>query len=167
MRATVSVIGASDPRPEEIPLAREVGKLIAGRGYVLVCGGLGGVMAAACEGAKAAGGLTVGILPQREKTFANAYVDLAIPTALSEARNLIVVLAGDAVVAIGGGFGTLSEIALALRAGRVVVALGSWELDPERRGDAPYLRAATPFEAIALVEQALALPRPGAQLHGA
>jgi uncharacterized protein (TIGR00725 family) len=159
MKKTVAVIGASEATAEEVALAREMGKLIAQAGLVLVSGGLGGVMAAACEGAKSAGGLTVGILPMREKKHANLYVDIAIPTAMSEARNLVVVLSGDAVVAIGGGFGTLSEIALALRAGTLVVALSSWNLDPERIEGAPFIRAATPQEAMELILREMARPK--------
>jgi uncharacterized protein (TIGR00725 family) len=95
---------------------------------VLVCGGLGGVMEAACRGAKGSGGLTVGILPGADRAAANPFVDVAIPTGLGEARNALVVRAADAVIAIGGGYGTLSEIALALRAGKPVVGLGTWEI---------------------------------------
>lgn len=151
MKRAVSVIGASDPDPEERELAYRVGVLLAREGFVVVCGGLGGVMAAACEGAKSAGGLTVGILPTHEKKDANPYVDLALPTGMNEARNVLVALAGDAVIAVGGGFGTLSEVALALRAGRTVAALSSWELDETRIAGAPYLRAATPEEAVGFV----------------
>jgi uncharacterized protein (TIGR00725 family) len=151
MKHAVSVIGAADPTPHEIELARRVGRLLATHGLVVVTGGLGGVMAAASEGAKAAGGLTVGILPTREKRDANLYVDIVLPTGFSEGRNALVALAGDAVVAVGGGFGTLSEIALALRAGRTVAALSTWDLDSTRVGDAPFLRAETPEDAVELV----------------
>ena len=151
MKKAVAIIGASDPRPEERATASEVGRLLAREQLVVVCGGLGGIMAAACEGAKSGGGLTVGILPMHEKRYANPYVDIAIPTGMHEARNAIVALAGDAVVAIGGGFGTLSEIALALRAGRLVVALSTWELDTARIEGAPFVRATTPEEAVSLV----------------
>jgi uncharacterized protein (TIGR00725 family) len=96
---------------------------------VLVCGGLGGVMEAACKGAKEAGATTVGILPGADRSAANRFVDIAIPTGLGEARNALVVRAADAVVAIGDGYGTLSEIALALRAGKRVVGLGTWEIE--------------------------------------
>jgi uncharacterized protein (TIGR00725 family) len=96
---------------------------------VLVCGGLGGVMEAACRGAKEAGATTVGILPGADRTAANRFVDIAIPTGLGEARNALVVRGGDAVLAIGDGYGTLSEIALALRAGKRVVGLGTWDIE--------------------------------------
>jgi uncharacterized protein (TIGR00725 family) len=94
----------------------------------VVCGGLGGVMAAACRGAKSAGGLTVGILPGEDRAAANPWVDVAIPTGLGEARNALVVRAADVVVAVGGEYGTLSEIALALRAGKPVVGVATWAL---------------------------------------
>jgi uncharacterized protein (TIGR00725 family) len=104
---------------------------------VLVCGGLGGVMEAACRGAKEAGGTTVGILPGTERSDANAYVDIAIPTGLGQARNAIVARAADALVAVGGGYGTLSEIALALRHDKRVVGLATWEIDGIETVDSP------------------------------
>jgi len=106
-----------------------VGRQLAERGAVVVCGGLGGVMEAACRGAKEAGGLTVGILPGTDRAAANAFVDVAVPSGLGEARNALVVRAADAVVAVGGGYGTLSEIALALKAGKRVVGLDSWDIE--------------------------------------
>jgi hypothetical protein len=96
---------------------------------VVVCGGLGGVMEAACRGAKEAGAVTVGILPGADRSAANRFVDAAIATGLGEARNALVVRAADAVVAIGGAYGTLSEIALALKAGKRVVGIGTWDID--------------------------------------
>jgi hypothetical protein len=106
-----------------------VGRLVAERGAVVVCGGLGGTMEAACRGAKQAGGTTVGILPGLDRSQANPFVDVALPTGLGEARNVLVVRAADAVIAIGGGYGTLSEIALALKAGKRVIGLGTWEIE--------------------------------------
>jgi uncharacterized protein (TIGR00725 family) len=114
-----------------------VGRLLAERGAVLVCGGLGGTMEAACRGAKQAGGTTVGLLPGESRSDANRFVDVAIPTGLGEARNALVVRASDVVVAVGGGYGTLSEIALALRAGKRVVGLGTWEIDGVVVADGP------------------------------
>ena len=96
---------------------------------MVVCGGLGGVMEAACRGAKQAGGTTVGILPGSDRAAANEFVDVAIPTGMGEARNALVVRAADALIAVGGGYGTLSEIALALKAGKRVVGIGSWAID--------------------------------------
>jgi uncharacterized protein (TIGR00725 family) len=114
-----------------------VGRLVAERGAVLVCGGRGGAMEAACRGAKQAGGLTVGILPGSDRSDANPYVDVALPTGLGEARNALVVRAADAVIAIGGGYGTLSEIALALKAGKPVIGLDTWEIDGVAPADGP------------------------------
>jgi uncharacterized protein (TIGR00725 family) len=121
-----------------------VGRTLAERGVVLVCGGLGGVMQAACRGAKEAGGTTVGILPGSDRDDANSFVDIAVPTGLGEGRNVLVVRAADALVAVGGGYGTLSEIALALRAGKRVVGIGTWEID----GVVPAPDAAAAVEAV-------------------
>jgi uncharacterized protein (TIGR00725 family) len=112
-----------------------VGRELGARGAVLVCGGLGGVMEAACRGAKEAGGTTVGILPGTDRAAANPYVDVAIPSGLGEARNALVARTADALVAVGGGYGTLSEIALALKAGKRVVGIGSWEIDGVESAD--------------------------------
>jgi uncharacterized protein (TIGR00725 family) len=108
--------------------AESVGRALAARGAVVVCGGLGGTMEAACRGAKDAGGTTVGVLPGSDRAHANPFVDVAVATGLGEARNALVVRAADALVAIGGGYGTLSEIALALRTGKPVVGLTTWEI---------------------------------------
>jgi uncharacterized protein (TIGR00725 family) len=104
---------------------------------VVVCGGLGGVMEAACRGAKGAGGTTIGILPGVDRSAANPFVDVAIPTGLGEARNALVVRAADALIAVGGGYGTLSEIAFALKAGKRVAGIGTWEIDGVERADSP------------------------------
>ena len=151
MSAHVAVVGAGHATPDEERVAEEVGRGLAVAGAVLVCGGLGGVMEAACRGAKAGGGTTVGILPGTSRADANPFVDVAIPTGLGELRNGLVVRAADALVAVGGEFGTLSEIALALKARKPVVALGGWEL---ARGGEPVEaieRAATPDDAVARV----------------
>lgn len=108
--------------------AEAVGRGLAEHGAILVCGGLGGVMAAACRGAKSAGGLTVGILPGSDRRAANEWVDVAIPTGLGELRNGLIVRAAEALIAVGGGPGTLSEIALALKTGVRVVGLDSWDV---------------------------------------
>jgi uncharacterized protein (TIGR00725 family) len=123
-----------------------VGRLIARAGALLVCGGLGGVMEAACRGAKAEGGATLGILPGGDRRDANRWVDVAIPTGLGEARNVLVVRAADALIAIGGEFGTLSEIAFALKAGKPVIGFGTWEL-PQRAS--AITRASDAAEAVA------------------
>jgi uncharacterized protein (TIGR00725 family) len=131
-RIYVAVVGASDTDQATLDLAEEVGGLLALAGAVLVCGGLSGVMEAACRGARGARGTTVGILPGDDRGSANPFVDVAIATGLGEARNAVVVNSADAVVAVGGEYGTLSEIALALKAAKPVVGLGTWEL--ARRG---------------------------------
>jgi uncharacterized protein (TIGR00725 family) len=124
----VAVVGRGDAGPEEREVAEQVGRGLAEGGAVLVCGGLGGVMEAACAGARSAGGRTVGILPGLDRGEANPHVEVAIPTGLGEARNALVVRAADALVAVGGGYGTLSELALALKTGKPVIGLGTWEL---------------------------------------
>lgn len=126
----IAVIGAGTEDDRLNGLAERVGRLVAERGAVLVCGGLGGVMAAACRGAVAAGGVTVGILPGRDvrESPPNPWVSVPVLTGLGQARNQLVVLTGDAVIAVGGGWGTLSEIALARKQGRPVVLIESWDL---------------------------------------
>jgi uncharacterized protein (TIGR00725 family) len=128
MQPYVAVVGPGEASAEEIATAEEVGRLLAQRGAVLVCGGLGGVMEAVCRGAKEGGGRTVGILPGDDRAAANPHVDVAIATGLGEARNALVVRAADVVIAVGGAYGTLSEIALALKTGTPVVGIRSWEL---------------------------------------
>jgi uncharacterized protein (TIGR00725 family) len=130
----VAVVG---PGEGPVGAAAEVGRLVAERGAVLVCGGLGGAMEAACRGAKEAGGMTVGILPGPDRAAANPYVDIALPTGLGEARNALVVRAADAVIAVGGGYGTLSEIAFALKAGKRVIGLDTWEIEGVSPADGP------------------------------
>jgi uncharacterized protein (TIGR00725 family) len=131
----IAVIGHAQATPGEYDVAYATGRLIAGNGAVLVCGGLGGVMEAACRGAKDSGGTTVGILPGTEG--GNPYLDITIRTGLGHARNILVVLSADAVIAVGGKYGTLSEIAIALRTGRPVYGLGSWEIDGVIRCSSP------------------------------
>ena len=130
----ISVIGGSNPtNPEHVRLAEEVGRELATRGVSLVCGGLSGIMEAACKGAKSAGGTTIGILPGRSNRDANSYVDIPIVTTMGFSRNVIVVHTGEAEIAIGGAFGTLSEIGHALGDGIPVVALNTWPLS--KNGD--------------------------------
>jgi uncharacterized protein (TIGR00725 family) len=124
----VAVVGASDAAPEQLEQALAAGRRLAELGAVVVTGGRGGVMEAACRGAKEAGGRTLGILPGLDRTDANAFVDVAIPTGLGDMRNALVVRAADAIVAIGGAWGTLSEIAFARVEGKPVFGVGSWEL---------------------------------------
>jgi hypothetical protein len=144
------VIGASTATYEEIELAEKTGIALASAGALLICGGLGGVMEAACRGAKEFGGTTVGILPGADRSQANPFVDVAIATGIGEARNAIVVSSADAVVAVGGEFGTLSEIALALRAGKPVIGLDTWELHRHGVQIEGVMPAEDPVEAVAL-----------------
>jgi uncharacterized protein (TIGR00725 family) len=160
-RVHVAVSGGGQADEEACRLAEELGRELAVLGAVVVTGGLGGAMEAACRGAKAAGGTTIGILPGDDRAEANPWVDVVVPTGLGEARNALVVRAADAVVAVAGEFGTLSEIALALRLGRPVVGLGTWELRRQGRTIDAIVEAGTPAEAAArAVELARSRPAP-------
>jgi uncharacterized protein (TIGR00725 family) len=145
----VAVIGAGDAGPAHLAWAEEVGAGLAAAGAVVVTGGLGGVMEAACRGARSRRGLTIGILPGLDRSEANGWVEVPVATGLGELRNGLIVRTTDAVVAIGGGAGTLSEIGFALKLGRRVVGLGTWDV----AGVEP---VAEPADAVAL---ALAPPR--------
>jgi uncharacterized protein (TIGR00725 family) len=125
----VAVVGGGEATAEEFAAAERVGGLLAGRAAIVLTGGLGGVMEAASRGAHRAGGITVGILPGPERATANQWLTVALPTGLGELRNGLIVRAADALVAIGGSYGTLSEVALALRAGVPVVGLRTWEIE--------------------------------------
>jgi uncharacterized protein (TIGR00725 family) len=131
----VAVCGGAAATGEEAAAAEVVGRLLAERGAVVVCGGLGGVMEAVCRGTAAAGGLSVGLLPGDDPAAANAHVGLALATGLGELRNGLIARVCRGMIAIGGGYGTLSEVALMLRLGRPVCALGSWRLVPPQDGD--------------------------------
>jgi uncharacterized protein (TIGR00725 family) len=128
-RLYVAVVGSGTATGELYERAREVGRLVAERGAVVVCGGLSGVMEATARGATETGGTALGILPDEDRGRANAYLSYSVATGAGHARNLAVVCSGDVVIAVGGEYGTLSEIGLALKVGRPVVALGSWDLD--------------------------------------
>lgn len=159
----VAVVGPGDAGPPECAAAERVGRLLAGHGAVLVCGGLGGVMGAAARGARAGGGLSVGLLPGYDRGAADPHLTVALPTGLGQLRNGLVVAAADAVIAVGGSWGTLSEIALALRTGRPVVALGGWQVSgtgPAGASAGP-LVAATPEEAVAVALAAVRTPDTG------
>jgi uncharacterized protein (TIGR00725 family) len=123
----VGVIGAGDCSDKTYQMARHLGAGIGKKGWILVCGGLGGVMEAAARGCTEAGGMTVGILPGLEKNSANPYVKIPLATGLGEGRNLLVVRASDVLVSVAGGYGTLSEIALALKVNKPVIGLQTWE----------------------------------------
>ena len=144
----IAVIGGSDCTPEEARLAEEVGRELARKDAILVCGGLGGVMEAACRGARAGSGLTIGILPGGSRQTANPYVQIPVVTNLGEARNVIVVKSAEAVIAIGGGYGTLSEIGHALRNGIPVVGLNTWSLSRNDRPDNSIALAKNPVDAV-------------------
>jgi hypothetical protein len=148
--AYVAVVGpGDDATKEETSIAKAVGNLLAKRGAVVVCGGLGGVMAAACQGASEAGGLTVGLLPGRDRVAGNMYLSVALPTGMGELRNGLVVGVCDAVIAIGGSWGTLSEIALARRTAKRTVVISGWDVtDPLNGRAADFDRASSAEEAV-------------------
>ena len=138
----MSVVGSGTASGELYEMAREIGRLVAKRDGTLICGGRSGVMEAAARGATEAGGTAIGILPDEERARANQYLSYSIATGTGHARNLAVVCSGDVVIAIGGEYGTLSEIGLARKVGRPVVALESWDLGGH------VSVAATPEEAV-------------------
>jgi len=150
-RPFVAVVGSSVCGAAIAAQAEEVGRRLAEAGAVLVCGGMGGVMEAACRGAKSAGGLTVGILPGADRREGNPYVDVPIVTGMGYARNIIVVSSAQAAIAIAGAYGTLSEIAYALQQGLPVVGLGSWQLARHGRLTDDVELVDTPAEAVARV----------------
>jgi uncharacterized protein (TIGR00725 family) len=158
-RVHVAVVGGGEAGDDVCRLAEDLGRELARRGAVVVTGGLGGVMAAASRGAKDGQGSTIGILPGADRADANPWVDVAVPTGLGEGRNLLVVRAADAVVAVAGEFGTLSEIALALRAGTPVIGLRTWELARDGRPVDAIVVASTPADAAGKAV-ALATRRP-------
>jgi uncharacterized protein (TIGR00725 family) len=152
----VAVVGGGVASGEDLVAAEEVGRGLAAAGAVVVTGGLGGVMEAASRGAASSGGLVVGVLPGVDRAAANRWVGVALPTGLGEGRNLVVVRSADVVVAVGGEWGTLSEIALALKAGTPVVGLGTWELVRGGRRDDSITVANDPADAVRLALAAVA-----------
>jgi hypothetical protein len=150
MALLIAVVGSASCSSSIADLARAVGSEIARRGAVLVCGGRGGVMEAACRGAKEDGGTTVGILPGVDRREANRYIDIPIATGLGDARNAVVVRTADVVIAVSGGYGTLSEIGLALKMGKPVIGLATWELHRDGSEVTAIVRAATPAQAVEL-----------------
>ena len=144
----ISVIGEGRATPEIANLAEQVGRELASRDVQIVCGGLGGVMAAACKGAKSAGGTTIGILPGSDPDDANEWVDLPLCTGLGYARNVMIVMSSRAVVAVGGAFGTLSEIAHALGDGIPVIGLETWTMSRQGSEDGTIVRAHSPADAV-------------------
>jgi hypothetical protein len=160
MSVYVAVCGPADATDEERSLAEEVGRRLAESGAVVVCGGLEGVMDAAARGAREAGGIAIGVLPGERRAGASPHLAVAIPTGLGEARNAIIVRAADAVIAISGEFGTLSEIALALKMGKPVVGLGTWELRKGDRAVEAIINAESAKEAVDLALEASGGPEP-------
>lgn len=144
----IAVIGGNRCSAEEAKLAEEVGRLLAVKGATLLCGGLAGVMEAACRGARAAGGLTIGILPGDTRSAANPHVEVPIVTGMGHARNVILVKSAQAVIAIDGSYGTLSEIGHALQIGITVIGLDTWSLSLKGEPDEAILRAGSPEEAV-------------------
>jgi uncharacterized protein (TIGR00725 family) len=144
----IGVIGGSEVAPLIAALAEEVGKEIARRKAVLVCGGMGGVMEAACKGAANEGGLTIGILPEDNREQANAYVRIPIVTGVGYARNIAVVKSSHAVIAIDGSYGTLTEIGYALQGGIPVIGLDTWTFTNKDQPECEIIRAGTPKEAV-------------------
>ncbi len=147
-RKIIAVIGASQCSAQEAKWAEEVGRELAKQEAIVVCGGLTGVMEAVCRGAGQAGGITIGILPGDNPQMANPYVQIPIVTGLGYARNVIVVKSAQAVIAIGGSYGTLSEIAHALQSNIPVIGLNTWELSRNSQPDNSIIRAKNPLQAV-------------------
>jgi len=155
----ISVVGGDRASGEALALAEDVGRELAGRGCVLVCGGHAGVMEAACRGARSRGGHTIGILPTMDRSGMNPYVEFPIVTGLGYARNAVVVLSADAVIAVEGSYGTLSEMALALAYHKPVVSLASWAFTREGHEPPPVIQATDARDAV---EKAIAAARASA-----
>jgi uncharacterized protein (TIGR00725 family) len=152
----IAVIGDSSCSAEEAILAETVGEQLAELGATTVCGGLGGVMEAVCRGAKSRGGLTIGLLPGEDAKMANSWVDIPVVTGIGEARNMAVAKSAQAVIAIGGGYGTLSEIAYALKSKTPVIGLNTWSLALNGQRVDAIIRVSNPAEAV---DKAIALAR--------
>jgi len=146
----IAVIGSGQATEAEIKLAEETGKEIARRGGILICGGLGGVMEAACRGAGVENGLTIGVLPGDDRQTANRFVNIPIVTGMGEARNVIIVKSAGAVIAIGGGYGTLSEIGHALQNGIPVISVQTWKICRDNKPDNSIIYVGSPAEAVKL-----------------
>jgi uncharacterized protein (TIGR00725 family) len=147
-RNIIGVIGAGTAGEDILGMAEEIGRLIAEQGCLLICGGMGGVMEASARGAKRAGGTTIGILPQPDRHTANPFIDIPIATSFGEGRNIIIVRTADILIAVGGEYGTLSEIAFALKAEKPVIGLHTWDI----KG---IIKAETPGEAMELALERL------------
>lgn len=143
MTRYVGVIGPAAASEHQVGLATEVGRRLGEAGAVVVCGGLGGIMQAVCEGARAAGGVTIGFLPGEDRTEGNPYLTVSIPTGLDQLRNALIIRSSQAVIAIGGSWGTLNEIAIARRAGLPVVVIDGWQISDEQGRDQSFGTPAT------------------------
>ncbi len=152
----IGVIGGQEAEGEALRLAYEVGREIASRGHILVSGGRGGVMRESCRGAKEAGGLTVGILPGDDLSDANEFIDIPVITGIGFARNSIVARTANALIAVDGSYGTLSEIAYGFTAGRPVIGLDTWQLRDGSGEEPPIERVDTAVEAVDACERAVA-----------
>jgi len=147
-RLRIGVMGAGMVTSDGYTLAEEVGRRIAEAGAILICGGMGGVMEAAAKGAKSKGGLVIGILPTADENDANPYIDIPIVTGIGHARNLINIYTSHAIIAVQGEYGTLSEIAFALKCRKPVIALNTWRLDMIGCSDQNFVVASSPAEAV-------------------
>ena len=147
-KKTIAVIGGGQPTSKETKLAEKVGRELAKRGAILVCGGLSGVMEAACRGASAEGGITIGILPGENRLSANPYVQIPIATGIGYARNAAVAKSAQAVIAIGGSYGTLTEIGYALQTGIPVIGLNTWTISRNDKQNKSIIPAESPAEAV-------------------
>lgn len=147
-RKIIGVIGAGTAGEDILGMAEETGRLIAEHGWFLICGGMGGVMEASAKGAKKGGGTAIGILPQPDRHTANPYIDIPIATSFGEARNLIIIRTADILIAVGGEYGTLSEIAFALKTEKPVIGLHTWDI----KG---VIKVETPAEAVGIVVKLL------------
>jgi len=161
MSLYVGVAGASQPEPPLLDQAELLGRRLAEAGAIVVCGGGPGVMEAVCRGAQSAGGTTVGLLPGLDRAEGNPYLTISVPTGLGQGRNLLLVRSSDAVIAVGGGFGTLSEIALALRTGTPLIGLATWSLGLDSHQVDAFPVADTPEAAAQLALGAARRPEPG------
>jgi uncharacterized protein (TIGR00725 family) len=166
MTIYVGVAGASRAEPALLDQAEVLGRRVAEGGAIVVCGGGPGVMAAVCRGAESAGGATVGLLPGLDRAEGNPHLTIAIPTGLGQGRNLLLVRSSDALIAVGGGFGTLSEIALALRTGTPVIGLATWSLQLDDQQVDAFPVAGDPDTAAQLALGAARSRRPNPQREG-
>jgi uncharacterized protein (TIGR00725 family) len=147
----IGVVGAEKCSAEMARTAEEAGAELARRNCILICGGRGGVMEAACKGAREAGGFTIGVLPGPNRSEANKYVSVPIVTNMGEARNAIIVLSSEGIIALNGGYGTLSEIALALKRGIPIVGIRTWSLAIDETSEECILQATTAAEAVEML----------------